>query len=130
MGVPGVGLVIAVRFVAVVDQPERFHSAHHLMSYIGLTPGENSSSLRSHRTAITKAGASDLRHVLVQGVAGRCCGPNHASPWCSGLSRWRRDATRQIAVVALARKLVGILWVLWRDGTRYCPDKAAAPVHC
>ena len=44
MTVPGVGPVIAVRFMAVVDQPERFHSAHHLMSYMGLTPGENSSS--------------------------------------------------------------------------------------
>jgi transposase len=45
MTVPGVGPVIAIRFVAVVDQPERFHSAHHLMSYMGLTPGENSSSI-------------------------------------------------------------------------------------
>jgi hypothetical protein len=31
MTVPGVGPVIAIRFVAVVDQPGRFHSAHHLM---------------------------------------------------------------------------------------------------
>jgi transposase len=38
------------------------------MSYIGLTPGENSSSVRVQRTAITKAGASDLRATLIQGA--------------------------------------------------------------
>jgi transposase len=63
MTVPGVGPLIATRFVAVVDQPERFESSHRLMSYIGLTPGEKSSSLRSHRTSITKAGARSTQRA-------------------------------------------------------------------
>jgi transposase len=128
MSVPGVGPVIALRFVAVIDQPERFRSAHHVMSYVGLTPGENSSSMRSHRTGITKAGASDLRHALVQG----CWSMLRSKPnepmvqWALALAARRN---KQVAVVALARKLVGILWVLWRDGASYCPNKAAAPVR-
>jgi transposase len=128
MSVPGVGPVIALRFVAVVDQPERFHSAHHLMSYIGLTPGEHSSSLRTHRTGITKAGASELRHALVQG----CWSMLRTKPaepmvqWALALAARRN---KQIAVVALARKLAGILWVMWRDGTRYRPELSASPPH-
>jgi transposase len=124
MEVPGVGPLIALRFVAVVDQPERFRSSHHLMSYIGLTPGENSSSLRSQRTGITKAGASELRHALVQG----CWSMLRTQPgqpmvqWANAIATRRN---RQVAVVALARKLVGILWVMWRDGTRYQPELAA-----
>ena len=125
MTVPGVGPVIALRFVAVVDQPDRFTSAHHLMSYLGLTPGEHSSSLRSKRLGITKAGASELRHALVQG----CWSMLRSKPnepmvqWASTLATRRN---KQIAVVALARKLVGILWAMWCDGSDYDGSKTAA----
>ena len=125
MTVPGVGPLIATRFVAVVDQPERFESSHHLMSYIGLTPGEKSSSLRSHRTSITKAGASDLRSALVQGSWSMM----HARKdepmvqWALAIATRRN---KQVAVVALARKLAGVLWSIWRDGTAYDPKKTAA----
>jgi transposase len=55
MTVPGVGPVTSVRFVAAVDQIDRFESAHKLEAYLGLTPGEDSSSERERRTGITKA---------------------------------------------------------------------------
>jgi hypothetical protein len=40
------------------------------------------------------------------------------------------DPTHQpwIAVVALARKLAGILYAIWRDGTTYQAGRTAAPV--
>jgi transposase len=119
MTVPGVGPVIAVRFVAVVDQPERFTSAHHLMSYVGLTPAENSSSMRVQRTGITKAGASDLRAVLIQGAWAllrhrRTTDP--MSTWANALAERRN---RFVAVTALARKLAGVLWAIWTQGTTY-----------
>jgi transposase len=126
MSVPGVGPVIAVRFVSVVDQPERFGSAHQMMSYVGLTPGENSSSMRTQRTGITKAGASDLRFALVQG----CWSMMRSKPnepmvkWALAIAARRN---KQVAVVALARKLVGILWVVWSEGAIYQPEKTAAP---
>lgn len=119
MTVPGVGPVIAVRFVAVVDQPERFPSAHHLMSYLGLTPGENSSSLRVQHIGITKAGATDLRAVLIQGAWSILRHRRTTDPmgiWANALAERRN---RFIAVTALARKLVGILWAIWTQGTTY-----------
>ena len=33
---------------------------------------------------------------------------------------------KQVAVVALARKLVGILWAMWCEGTAYESAKTAA----
>jgi transposase len=122
MTVPGVGPVIAIRFVAVIDQPGRFHSSHHLMSYLGLTPGENSSSERSHRTGITKAGASDLRFALVQGAwtLMRSKPSEPMSAWALAIAARRN---KQVAVVALARKLVGLLWAMWRrERDYYRPD--------
>lgn len=118
MTVPGVGPVIAMRFTAVVDQPERFHSAHHLMSYIGLTPGENSSSMRVQRTGITKAGASDLRTALIQGAWSimRVQSNDPMKKWAVALAERRN---RFVAVTALARKLIGVLWAIWIHGTTY-----------
>jgi transposase len=57
MTVPGVGPVTAVRFVAALDDVTRFPNAHAVQSYLGLVPGENSSSERKQHTGITKAGA-------------------------------------------------------------------------
>jgi transposase len=124
MTVPGVGPVIAVRFVAAIDQPERFGSAHDVMSYLGLTPGENSSSQRKQRTAITKAGAADLRFALVQGAwaAMRCRRVDPMIAWAHRIAQRRNN---KVAAVALARKLVGVMWAIWRDGGRYIPARAA-----
>jgi transposase len=38
---PGVGTVVAACFVSVVDEARRFGSAHHVESYIGLVPSED-----------------------------------------------------------------------------------------
>ena len=66
MTVPGVGPVTAIRFVAALDEVGRFANAHQVESYLGLVPGESSSSERQQRLSITKAGPTALRWVLVQ----------------------------------------------------------------
>ena len=125
MTVPGVGPITAVRFVAAVDTVARFPSAHALESYLGLTPGEHSSSDRQRRTGITKAGPSALRWCLVQ-AAWAARRTRHRSP----LQAWADAVTlrrgKRIATVAVARKLAGILYALWRDETTYVPWRAAA----
>lgn len=118
MTVPGVGPVTAVRFLAAIDHCERFASGHAVASYLGLTPGERSSSDRERRTGITKAGPSATRWVLVQAAwSAWRRQPNEP------MVRWARQVAdrrgRHIAIIALARKLSGILFAIWRDGTCY-----------
>ena len=121
MTVPGIGPSSAVRFVAAIDEISRFESAHKVESYLGLVPGESSSSERQQRLSITKAGPSSVRWVLGQAAWSlqvRCQDPA-ARPlqlWAAEIARKRG---RQIATIALSRKLAGILYALWRDGTRY-----------
>ena len=128
MTVPGIGPVVALRFVAVIDDPTRFRHAHDVMSYLGLTPGENSSSTRKQRTAITKAGAQDLRMCLVQGawVAMRVRPHDPMVQWALKIAARRN---RCVAATALARKLAGILFAIWRDNTTYNPLRAATPLQ-
>jgi transposase len=124
MTVPGVGPVTAVRFVAALDDVTRFRNAHAVQSYLGLTPGENSSSDRKQQTGITKAGAMEVRRALVQAAwaAFRKAPKEPMVGWATQIAA-RRGVF--IAIVALARKLAGILFAMWRDGTTYRPSRSA-----
>ena len=127
MTVPGVGPVTAVRFVAAIDSVQRFDAAHAVQSYLGLAPGEWSSGDRQHRTGITKAGSVATRRALVQAAwVMKTRRPNDPAVLWSTQVEKRRG--KLIAVVALARKLAGILFALWRDGTTYDSARGAAPL--
>ena len=123
MTVPGVGPVTAVRFKAALDEQSRFRDAHRVESYLGLVPGERSSSESQHRLGITKAGSTALRACLIQAAwaARRCKDTPLMVTWSLEVEKRRG---KYVAVVALARKLVGVLFAIWRDGTRY--DKTRA----
>jgi transposase len=127
MTAPGVGPVTSVRFAATVDRVDRFANAHQVESYLGLTPGEHSSSDGKHVLSITKAGPAAMRWLLVQAA------------WCiyrsrrpQRLQQWAREVEKRrgkrVAVVALARKLAGILYAMWRDGSDYKEDRSAVPI--
>lgn len=124
MSVPGIGPVTALHFVAVLDDATRFKSAHDVEAYLGLTPGQDSSSSRQRITGITKAGSTSLRRCLVQAAwaARRARGNHPMVDWSLEVEKRRG---KRIAIVAFARKLAGILFALWRDGSFYAPRDAA-----
>jgi transposase len=117
---PGVGPVTAIAFRATLDDVARFARPGQVAAYLGLVPGEYSSGERQHRGAITKAGNTRVRWLLVQAAWG-IWRDRHAPSL--PLRTWaQRVAARRgkgIAVVALARRLAGILFALWRDGTTF-----------
>jgi transposase len=118
MTAPGVGPITAIRFLAIIDDPQRFPNAHAVQSYLGLTPGEHSSSERQQRTGITKAGSSAMRRTLVQAawVAYR---RNPADPMITWASKIAERRGIFVAIVALARKIAGVLFAMWRDQAAY-----------
>ena len=128
MTVPGVGTQVALRFVAAADEIERFPDAHRLESYLGLVPGEKSSSETQQRLAITKAGSSTMRWLLVQAAwALRVrCRSADAAPLQAWAAEVEKRRGKRIATVALARKLAGILYALWRDNTTYDPNRTVS----
>jgi hypothetical protein len=115
----------------------RFENPRQLMAYLGLVPREHSSGDRERRGSLTKAGNSHCRHVLVQaawayrfqpkvGVAlkarQRAQSPTVIAHAWKAQHRlhtlYQRLAFRtkpQIAVVAVARELVGFLWAVMQD---------------
>ena len=122
---PGVGTVVAACFVAVIDDAKRFHRAHQVESYVGLVPSEDSSGGKRRLGAISKRGNSYLRALLVQAAWTIVRSRDKSNPlylWAAQLVERRG---KRIAVVALARRLVGVLWAMWRDGTVYDTEHLA-----
>ena len=62
----GVKTVTALAVLTEVGDFKRFTSAQHFASYIGLTPGEDSSGDDKNRLGITKAGNRHVRCLLVE----------------------------------------------------------------
>jgi transposase len=126
MSVPGVGPVTAVRYAAAIDDVTRFQSASAVQSYLGLVPGENSSSDRRRVTSITKAGAPQVRWALVQAAWS-------ARRWRKNdpMVRWALEVEarrgRHVAIVALARKLAGIMYAIWPDDSIYDAKRGVPP---
>jgi len=119
---PGVGPVTATSFVATLDEANRFADAKQVRAYLGLVPSEYSSGERQQRGHISKAGPGRTRYLLVESAWTIL---RRGSPTNLTLHAWaKRIAERRgqrVAVVALARKLAGILFVMWRDGTSFEP---------
>lgn len=62
----GVKTQTALSTLVEVSDFKRFASAQQFASYLGLTPGEDSSSGDQNRLGITKVGNSHIRTLLVE----------------------------------------------------------------
>lgn len=121
--VPSIGPVTAAAFVATLDNDaKRFRGAHQVASYLGLVPREMSSGEREQKGSITKAGNRRMRWLLVQAAISmlrlRKLETAALRTWAERIALRRG---KKIAVVALARRLAGILYAMMRDGTVYRP---------
>jgi transposase len=117
---PSIGPITASALVATVDDITRFQSAHHFEAFLGVVPGERSSGEKRRVGRITKAGNARVRYLLVE-AGWRILRSKDAET--AALRAWALNIAarrgKRIAVVALARRLAGILYAMWRDGRPY-----------
>lgn len=125
--VPGVGPIVGLTYRATLDRVDRFPSAEHVSSCLGLVPCEDSSGERRQRGHITKTGSSEARSMLIQAAwlcwRSRRAPTQHLRTWADALAARRG---KRIAVVAFARRLSRILFAIWRDGTTFTGVGTAA----
>ena len=125
---PSIGPITASAIVATVDDVARFRSAHQFEAFLGLVPGERSSGEKRRVGRITKAGNSRVRYLLVE-AGWRIL--RSKSDETAALRAWalaiavRRG--KRIAVVAVARRLAGIAYAMWRDRRAYDATKLRMP---
>jgi len=117
MTVPGVNVQTAATFMAAVGDIRRFSSPRKLVSYLGLDPRvRQSGSAPAHHGRISKAGASEARHMLGEAAWKVTITPG---PLRAFFERIRARRGTQVAATATARKLVVLFWHLLSRGEDY-----------
>jgi transposase len=139
----GIDTLSALILIAEVVDFQRFRRPRELMAYLGLVPSEYSSGESQRRGALTKAGNSQARRVLVEAAwhyrhrptIGRALAHRSAGQPPDVLSQaWRAQQRLHrryrhlvghgkrtpVAVAAVARELVGFIWAaMTRRESRY-----------
>ncbi len=112
-------------FVAEIGEPSRFTDAAHLVSWAGLTPKHRKSDTKVHRGPITKQGSGPVRWAAIEAAQKV---PASAGWLVSSRARIAERRGRNIATVAVARKLLTLVYYGLRDGhiRALAPARAAA----
>ncbi|PKA38874.1 IS110 family transposase [Rhizobium sullae] len=126
MTTPGVGVLVALTFVAAVDAPERFRSSRAVGPHFGLTPKKYQSGETDYTGRISKIGDVGVRTALYEAANVILTRPVKGSDLKSWALAVARRAGAKKARVALARKLAVVLHHMLSDKTNFIPHKAAA----
>lgn len=117
----GIGPTMAAILVAEIGEVTRFRSAAALCSWAGLTPKHKESDATVHRGQLTKQGSRLVRWAVVEGTVRYHGG-------CKLAADFRKLAERRgkhKATVAIARKVLTLVYYGLRDGEIRCLAKAA-----
>jgi len=114
--IPGIGPFIAIVLVLELGDIQRFPTAKHLASYIGLTPRVRASADRVRTGHISKEGNRLLRWVLVTAATQAARRPGPLRAWFRAV-QYRKG--KKIARVALARRLAEIVYHVWKEELDY-----------
>jgi transposase len=113
---PGVGPVTVDVVLAELGDPRRFRSQRKVAAFAGLAPGIRESAGRAKQLGITKEGSRLLRWIMVQ-AAWRAV--RHTARWRMLFLRLQARCGSKKAIVAVARRLLGVLAAMLRSGQPY-----------
>lgn len=128
--VPGVGMVTALTFILLLEDPHRFRNGRAVGAYLGLAPQRRQSRGSARKLRITKRGDSAMRALLVQ------CTQFILGPYGEDSALRRKGlrmaaaggkGARKRAVMAVARALASVLHRLWATGEPYRPFPEGTP---
>lgn len=126
MSTPGVGSIVALTYVAAIDDPGRFRSSKAAGAHFGLTPKKYQSGETDVSGRISKVGDTGVRAALYEAAHVILARPVKGSTLKSWAMRVAARAGMRKAKVALARKLAVVLHRMLADGTTFNAEKAAA----
>jgi transposase len=123
--IPGIGMTAAEVILAEIGPDmARFPSAGHLAGWAGLRPGTHQTA-QKRRPVRTTQGDQWLRTVLVQAAWAATHTPG--TVFAVVYSRWIKRMGKKKALVAVAHKLVRVIYRLLKDGVDYQESVAPQP---
>ena len=116
MQLTGIGYFAAFAILSAIGNVDRFETPGQFASYAGLVPGLHQSGNHSYNKPITKQGRSMLRWLMVEVAWSAVRWDDH---WRNVYDRIARRRGPNIAIVAVARKLLVVIWHMLTDQTPY-----------
>lgn len=104
---PGIGVMTGMVVLSAIGDIERFPSAKKLVGYAGLGARVHASGLSYRTGAITKQGRKELRHALTEAAWSAV---QFDQRWREQFERLAQRIGRHKAIVAIARKLLVVIW--------------------
>ena len=126
MSAPGVGSIVALTYVAAIDDPGRFRSSKAAGAHFGLTPKRYQSGETNVTGRISKIGDAGVRATLYEAAHVILTRPVKGSALKSWAMRVAMRTGMRKAKVALARKLAVVLHRMLADNQPFDFGKAAA----
>lgn len=126
MTISGVGPIVSLSFLALVDDPSRFSKTSDVGAFLGLTPRRHQSGEMDWSGRVSKCGDAAMRGLLFEAAS---CVIRQVKRF-SALKSWAvrlagRGGSRK-AAIATARKLAVLMLTLWKSETDYRWTKEAA----
>jgi transposase len=121
--IPGVGPVTTEVVLSELADPRRFRSAKCAVAYAGMVPGQRESDGKRKELHIERTGSKLLRWALTE-AAWRLV--RHTSRWQRVFDQLSHRTGRKKAIVAVARRLLGVMMALLKSGQPYRHAYAAA----
>lgn len=124
--VPGVGVVTTDVILAELAGWRRFSSLKQVSAYAGFVPGQRESAGKRKNLHIEKTGSPLLRFVMVQAAWQLV---KRSPRWRQIYERLKSRVGGKKAVIAVARRLLGVCFSVLKSRRDYCePALAAAAV--
>jgi transposase len=119
--IPGVGEITAEVVLCEIADIKRFRSARRVAAYAGLSPGRRESDNKARELHIEKQGSKYLRWVLVEAAWQLV---RRSAYWKTIYETLKRRLRAKRAIVAVARRLLGVMTAILKSGRRYQPAHA------
>lgn len=116
MQITGIGYFTAFAVLAIIGDIQRFPTAKKLSAYAGLVPSLHQSGSRTYLGSITKTGSPPLRWLMVEAAHSAVRWDPY---WQQVHDRICHRRGPNVATVAVARKLLVVIWHLLHHQTAY-----------
>ena len=116
--IPGVGYYIALLLISEIGDVRRFPDSEKLCSYAGLVPSVRWSGGSSWHGSITREGSKWIRWALTQAVHVHVRYDTNLTRFYKRLARKK---TKHKAVIATARKMLKVVYWMFREKESYRP---------
>lgn len=119
MTIPGVGPIVSLSFVALIDDSTRFSKTSDVGAFLGLTPKRHQSGEMDWSGRVSKCGDAAMRGLLFEAASYVISQVKRFSALRSWAVRLTGRRGFRKAAVATARKIAVLMLTLWKTETDY-----------